>query len=68
MGMLETGSHLDLPHEALGAERVGQLPVQDLEGDGPIVPEIACQVDRSHAAPPQLALEPVAVTQSIRQR
>jgi hypothetical protein len=47
---------------------MGQLLVQDLEGDWPIVPEIARQVDRSHAAPPQLALEQVAVTQSIRQR
>ena len=67
VGMLEAGGDLDLPHKALGAERMGQLLVQDLEGDRPIVPEIARQVDRSHAAPAELALEQVAVTKSIAQ-
>ena len=65
--MLEAGGDLDLPHKALGAERMGQLLVQDLEGDGPIVPEIVRQVDRGHAAPAELALEQVAVTKSIAQ-
>ena len=65
--MLEAGSDLDLLHEALGAERVGQLLVQDLEGDRPIVSEIARQVDRGHAAPAELTLEQVAVTKSIAQ-
>ncbi len=65
--MLEAGRDLDLPHKALGAERLGQLLVQDLEGDWPIVPEIACQVDRGHAAPTELPLEQVAVTKSIAQ-
>ncbi len=66
--MLEAGGDLDLPHKALGAERMGQLLVQDLKGDWPIVPEIARQVDRSHAAPAELALEQVAVAKGIRQR
>jgi hypothetical protein len=51
----------------LGAERMGQLLVQDLEGDWPIVLEIAREVDRSHAAPAELALERVAVGQSGRE-
>ena len=66
--MLEAGGDLDLPHKALGAERMGQLLVQDLAGDGPIVPEIARKVDRGHAAPAELALEQVAVAEGIRQR
>jgi hypothetical protein len=57
MGMLEAGCDLDLLHKALGAERMGQLLVQDLEGDRPIVPEIARQVDGGHAAPAEFALE-----------
>ena len=66
--MLEACRDLDLPRKALGAERMGQLLMQDLEGDWPIVPEIARQVDRSHAAPAELALEQVAVAEGIRQR
>ena len=66
--MLEAGRDLDLPHEALGAERMGQLLVQDLERHRPIVPEIARQVDRSHAAAAELALEQVAIAEGIRQR
>jgi hypothetical protein len=46
---------------------MGQLLVQDLEGDWPIVPEIARQVNRSHAAPAEFALEQVAVAEGIRQ-
>ncbi len=67
VGMLETGGDLDLPHEALGAQRVGQLRAQHLEGDQPIVPEIARQVDRGHAPPAELALEQVAVTKRVAQ-
>jgi hypothetical protein len=55
--MLQAGGDLDLLHKALGAERMGQLLVQDLEGDRPIVPEIARQVDGGHAAPAEFALE-----------
>jgi hypothetical protein len=46
---------------------MGQFVVQDLEGDRPIVPEIARQPDRSHATPAELALEEVAVTKSLAQ-
>ena len=67
VGVLEAGGDLDLLHKALGAERMGQLLVQDLEGDSAIVPEIARQVDSSHAAPAELALEQVAVAEGIRQ-
>ena len=62
--VLEAGGGLDLALEALGAERVGQLGVQHLERDRALVPQIVGQEDRGHAAPPQLALEPVAVGQA----
>lgn len=65
--MLEVGRDLDLLHKALGAERMGQLLVQHFEGDWPIVPEIARQVDRGHAAPAELAFDQVAVTKRIAQ-
>jgi hypothetical protein len=39
--------------------------VQDLEGDGPVVPEITRQVDRSHAAAAELPLDHVAVAQGV---
>jgi len=67
VGMLEAGGELDFPEKALGAERMGQLLVQDLEGDGPLVPEITRQVDRSHAALAELALEQVTIAEGIRQ-
>jgi hypothetical protein len=67
MGMLQTGGGLDLPHKALGAERMGQLLMQDLEGDRPIVPNVARQVHRGHPTAPELTLEQVAVTKSIAQ-
>jgi hypothetical protein len=35
--------------------------MEDLEGDGAVVPEVAGQVDRGHAAAAELTLEPVAV-------
>jgi hypothetical protein len=63
--MLEARGDLDFPHKAVGAERMRQLLVQDLEGDRPIVPEIVRQVDRCHAPASELALEQVAVTKNI---
>ena len=40
-----------------------QFGVQHLEGDRPVVPEVAGEVHGGHAAPPELALEHVAVGQ-----
>jgi hypothetical protein len=42
---------------------VGQLRMEDLQGDGTIVPEVAGQIDCGHAATAELALEQVAVGQ-----
>ena len=47
--MLEPGGEPDLALEALGAERGGELGVEHLERDRPVVPEVAGEVDRGHA-------------------
>jgi len=57
--MLQPGGELDLSLEALGAERVSQVGVQDLECDRPVVTQILGEKDGCHAAAPQLALEGV---------
>ena len=62
--MLEPGGGLDLALEALRAERRAELGVEHLERDGPLVPDVAREVHRGHAAAPELALEQVAVGQS----
>ena len=61
----EAGGEPDLPDEPLGAQRVRQLGMEDLQGDGAVVPEIAGEIDRGHAAAAELALEHVAVPKSV---
>ncbi len=59
--MLEIGGGLDLGEEPLGADHRGQLGPEDLDGDLALVPEVVGEVDRGHAARPELALDAVAV-------
>ena len=61
--MVELGGDGDLAEEPLGAERVGEFGVEDLDRHRAIVLEIVCEVNRGHAALPELALEAVAVDQ-----
>ena len=61
VGVLEPGGELDLALEALGAERGGQLGMEDLERDRPVVLQVVGEIDRGHAPAPELALERVAV-------
>ncbi len=61
--MLQLGRELDLAQEALGAERGGELGAEHLERDQPLVPQVAREIDRGHAALPELALDGVAVGQ-----
>ena len=58
--MLQPGGEPDLALEALGAERRGQLGMEHLERDRTVVPEVAGEIDRGHAAAAELALEHVA--------
>ena len=51
----------DLVQEALGPEHRAELRMQHLERHPPVVPKVAGQIDRGHAAAPELALETVIV-------
>src|SRR5918994_707778 len=66
MGMLEARGDLDLLEKALGTEDRGELRVQDLECNPAAVPNVLRQVDRSHAAGPELALDAVAIDERCR--
>ena len=69
--VLQPGGEADLALEALGPEGGGQLGVQHLERDRPVVPEVLGQIDGGHAPAAELALERVAIPQpraKIRQR
>ena len=59
---------MDLAQEALGAERGGELGAEHLEGDLAVVLEVVGQVDRGHAAAPELALEHVAVAEGVGEK
>ena len=62
MGVLQPGYRLDLAQKAVGAERGRQLGMEHLQGDRPLVLEVAGEVDGGHAAPTELSLDLVAVT------
>ncbi len=61
VGVVEPGRDLDLPEKPLGSEGGGQLGMQDLERDEPVVLDVAGQVDGRHPAATELPLEGVAV-------
>ena len=59
--MVELGGDGDLAEEPLGAERVGEFRVEDLDRHRAIVLEVVREVDGGHAALAELALDAVAV-------
>ncbi len=68
VGMLEPGGEVDLAEKALGAHRGGELGVEHLDRDRPVVLEVAGEPDGGHAPAAELALERVAVPQTFAQR
>ena len=58
--MLEVGGGLDLGKEPLSTDDCGQLRLEHLECDLPLVLEIVSQVHRSHPALTDLTLDAVA--------
>ena len=58
--MLKPRRRADLAQEALGAEGGAEVGVEDLDGDGAVVPEVVRQVHPGHAASSQLSVEAVA--------
>jgi hypothetical protein len=65
--MLQAGGDPDLLEESLRSERDGELGAQDLERDGPIVPEVVREVDHGHAAASELALDAIPIGQGGRE-
>jgi hypothetical protein len=63
MGMLQGGSDLDLPEEALLAQGGRELLAQELDGDLAVVPKVVGEVHGGHSARTELALDAVAVSQ-----
>ena len=61
--VVEPGGEVDLAEKPLGTQGGSQFGVEHLERDRSVVPEIAREVDRGHAAAAELALEHVAVGQ-----
>jgi hypothetical protein len=66
--VLEPGGEANLALEALRPQRVGQPGMEHLQGDGSVVLEIAGEMDRGHAAAPELTLERIATAQGLRER
>jgi len=56
---------MDLALEALGAQHRGKLGPQELESDPAVVFQVLGEVDRGHAAVPQLAVNYVSVAESV---
>ena len=61
--MLQAGGEADLSEETIGTQGIGELGVEDLQRDGPVVPQVAGKVDRGHTPAPELALERVSLPQ-----
>jgi hypothetical protein len=60
MGMLQPAGEANLPLESLGAQACGQLGAEHLESHWAVVTEVVGDINRRHAAVPQLSLEPIA--------
>ncbi len=65
VGMLQPRGDLDLAQEALGAELRGELRVEHLDRDRPMVLQILREEHRRHAPPTELTLDRVAVGESL---
>ena len=65
--MLQPSSEANLAQEPLGTERGGELRTQQLERDGPIVPQIIGTIHDGHSTAPDLPVEAVATGQVGRE-
>ena len=61
--MLQAGRDGDLAVEPVRPQCEAELGAQHLERDAAAVLQVLGEVDRGHAAPAELALDPVAVGQ-----
>ena len=65
VGMLQPGGGLDLAQKPLGAERRGELGVEDLDRHRSVVLQVLRQKHRRHAPTTQLPLDRVAVSEGL---
>ena len=65
--VLQAGDDLNLPEEPLAADGGRQLGLEYLERDAPVVLEVLGQQHDRHAAPAELTLDAVAVSQGDRE-
>jgi hypothetical protein len=61
--VVESGGRPDLAEEALGPEARAQLGVEHLDRHEAVVPQVAGEIHRGHAAVTELALDRVAAGQ-----
>ena len=67
MGVLQTSGELDLAEKAVGAERLGELRMEHLEGDGTVVAKVVGQVHYGHSASAELAFDAVVLRECCLQ-
>ena len=65
--MVQPRGELDLPQEALAAERLRELGAQHLDRDVAVVLVVVGQVDGGHAARAELAVEPIVAGERVGQ-
>lgn len=63
VGVCETRDGLDFLKKSLGAERRGNILIENLDRDGAVVPWVTREVDRSHPASAKLVLYSIAVAE-----
>ena len=59
--MLQIRRCSDFPSETVDAERFRELRPKDLDGDGPVVPEVSGEINCRGPAFAELALDAIAV-------
>ena len=65
--MVEPRGELDLAKKPVGAERCGEVGVEDLEGDDAIVLAVLGEVDGRHPAAAELAIDGVGAGERVAQ-
>ena len=66
--MLQVRGDPNFREKSLGAEYSGELLIQNLEGDGSVVFQIARQVDGGHATAPDFPFYCIATREGRAQR
>ena len=63
VGVVELGRYLDFPEESLGSQCGSELRPKNFDGQPTVMLQIMGEIDRGHAATPELALDRVLVAQ-----